>query len=105
MYPTPSTITSSTTATLTAVMTALTRDDNLVPSTSNTVRTPTSRIAPQSNWNGPPSLNAVFTSIPTSPSVVCRYADHPLATAADPTANSSTRSQPMIQAANSPNVA
>ncbi len=67
----PSTITSSTTATLIAVMTALTRDDSFVPTTSSTVSTATSSTAPQSNLKLP-NATSVLASMPISPSVVCR---------------------------------
>ncbi len=56
--------------------------------------------APQSNEIGPNSTIGLREPI-TSP----RYSDQPLATTEDAKANSRMRSQPMIQATNSPNVA
>ena len=54
----------------------------------------------------PPPTDAVgLTVMPNWPSTVCRYSDQPLATTDAPSANSRTRSQPMIQATNSPKVA
>src|SRR3712207_3894881 len=92
-------------ATLIAVNTMLTRAEIFVPTASSVISTTTSSSAPQSNSMPPPPPTAVLTSRPTRASTFCRYCDQPLATTAAPTANSSTRSQPMIQAMNSPKVA
>src|SRR5690349_12973790 len=100
MKKAPTTITKSTTPTLIAVMTALTRDDNLVPNASSTVNTATISRAPQSTFSGPNS-----TVPPENPKTVPRYVDQLLETTAAPTANSRIRSQPMTHAMNSPNVA
>src|SRR3982074_2530095 len=100
----PTTITSSTITTLIVGKTRLTRLDSFVPRARSTVSTPTSSRAPQSSVTGPTSTE-VGTSTPNvRPSTVARYSDQALATTAEPTANSSTRSQPMIHAMNSPKV-
>ena len=93
-------MTTSTTATLISVMTALKRDDNLVPRASNVVTIATMITAPQSSSSGPS-----WTVPPAKPNTSPRYVDQLLATVAAPTANSSTRSHPMIHATSSPKLA
>ncbi len=83
-----------------AVTTAEKFDDNLVPRPSNVATIATTNSAPQSKSNGPKAAVP-----PENPSTVPRYEDQPLATTAAPMANSRMRSQPMIQATNSPKVA
>src|SRR5256885_2001203 len=105
MYEMPKMITNRTIATLIPVITRLTRDDSLVPSVSSIANTITSSNAPQST-SSPPMFAIVDTPSPKMyPSTTCRYDDQPLDTAAAPTANSRTRSQPMIHAISSPKVA
>src|SRR4030088_3279083 len=98
----PTTITNSTTATLIAVITWLTREDSLVPNASSRHSTTTTSTAPQSKAT-PPSDTTVDMPTPASPATCCRYADQPLASTPAARANSSTRSQPMIHATSSPN--
>jgi hypothetical protein len=93
-------MTTRTTVTLINVMTALTFDDNLVPSASNVVTIATMTTAPQSRFSGPSAI-----SPPANPKTSPRYVDQLLTTVAAPTANSSTRSQPMIHATTSPKLA
>jgi hypothetical protein len=100
----PRMITKSTIATLIVVITMLTRLESFVPSTSRVVSTVMSSSTPQST-SMPPIVTVVGTSAPNWVKTVSRYSDQPLPTTADATANSSTRSQPMIQAMNSPKVA
>ena len=100
MYLIPTTITSSTTKILIAVITAAAREDSLVPVASRTVSTAMISTAPQSNSMPPISTMPEILPV-TSP----RYSDHPFATTDAASANSRVRSQPMIQATNSPNVA
>src|ERR1700722_20193048 len=100
MEKAPTTITSTTTATLIAVTTIENCDDNLVPSASRVATSPTITSAPQSSVSGP-----TLTVPLANPSPVCRYLAQPLATTAPPIANSRTRFQPMVQATNSPKVA
>src|SRR3954462_4718774 len=100
MYNAPTTMTPRTTATLIKVMTALTFDDSLVPSANNVVTIATMTTAPQSRFSGPSVI-----SPPANPNTSPRYVDQLLATVAAPTANSRTRSHPMIQATTSPKLA
>ena len=97
-------ITSSTTATLIPVMTMLALAESLVPSTSTQVITATISTAPQSKLSGP-RLIVVSSEPPNWVNRLPRYSDQPLATTEAPSASSSTRSQPMIQAISSPRVA
>ena len=94
-------MTTSTTATLIRVMTALTFDDSLVPSASNVVTIATMTHAHPSRG----SAGRVRCRRRANPNTSPRYVDQLLATVAAPTANSSTRSQPMIQATTSPKLA
>ena len=63
-----------------------------------------SSTAPQSNVSRA-QLERTSEVPHAAEQLVRRYCDQPFATTAAPTANSSTRSQPMIHATNSPNVA
>jgi hypothetical protein len=75
------------------------RPDSFVPTTPTTVSSATMKIAPQSGIASSPASQV------GRPKSVCRYALQPRATTAAPRPSSSTRSQPMIQATNSPSVA
>ncbi len=97
-------MTSSTTATLMLVITRLVLADSLVPATSRAVSTATIRIEPQSTVSDP-IWNVVDNAPPNWSNRLPRYADQPFDTTAAPSASSSIRSQPMIQATNSPRVA
>lgn len=94
-------MTSRTTAILIAVMIAETREETLVPIARISVIAPMMSRAPQSKLIEP--MWAVV--LPLAPMTLPRYSDQPLPTTAEARANSRMRSQPMIQAANSPNVA
>ncbi len=91
--------------TLSAVITRLKRDDSLVPSVNSVARMPISSSEPQSKFTAPRDTVVVTPGPNNVTSTSCRYTDQPLATAAAATENSRTRSHPMIQARNSPNVA
>ncbi len=97
-------MTSSTTATLMATTTAVMRAESFVPTTRITVSTRTSRNASRSKW--PPASGPAREVGRVQPRLVSMrwrtYPDQPTATTAVPSANSSTRSQPMIQAGSSP---
>ena len=95
-------MTSSTTSTLIEVMIVETRLESLMPSTRTTVRAPMTSTAPQSNVTGPSSREAAVLLPPNSSP---RYCAQLFDTTAAPRAYSRMRSQPMIQAMNSPNVA
>ncbi len=92
-------------ATLSAVITRLNRDDSLVPRVSSVARMMISSSEPQSTLTEPSCTVVAMPSPNAIVSTSCRYTDQPLATAAAATENSRTRSQPMIHARNSPNVA
>src|SRR3954453_15815041 len=97
-------ITSNTIATLMPVITMLALADSLVPSTRIQVITATISTAPQSNSIGPRVI-VVSNEPPNWVNRLPRYSGQPLDTTAAPSASSRTRSQPMIQAINSPRVA
>lgn len=108
MKKNPAMITIRTTATLMATTTVVTRAESFMPRTRIAVRTSTRTKARMSK------PNPVATSGPESTSGMCQptlsisertYPDQPTATTAVPRANSSTRSQPMIQAISSPSEA
>src|SRR5690349_22926934 len=95
----PSTITKTQMATLTITSTPVTRADSRMPSTAINVRTTTISTAPTlTGASSPNSDVGRWSRLPT-------YPDQPRATTAAPRANSRNRSQPMIQATNSPAVA
>ncbi len=100
-------MTSSTTVTLIPTITEVTRDDSFMPTTRIAVRTRTRTQASRSKPKVP-------SCVPDSPCGRCTpavsssertYPDQPTATTAQPSASSSTRSQPMIQAGSSPSEA
>lgn len=105
MKKAPATITVRTTVTLMATTTAVTRAESFVPRTRMTVSTRTRAAARTSKPNPfAPSLplSASGRCQPALSSREAMYPDQPTATTAVPSANSSTRSQPMIQAGSSP---
>src|SRR6187455_1598214 len=113
----PAAITSNTTATLMMTITALTFADSWMPTTSkavtSTVMSTAGRLKtavtadPSASVMTDPgaALNAAGNWMPTSCRKLITYPDHPTATVAAPSAYSRMRSQPMIQATNSPRVA
>src|SRR5690606_25665912 len=101
----PRAITNRMISTLMVVTTMLNRDESFVPSVSSTASTTTSSSEPQSKLRPPRSRVVATPSPKIETRNSSRYTDQPLATAAAATENSSTRSQPMIHARNSPNVA
>ncbi len=114
MNPQPIAITISTIVTLVMTMMPLTNADSCVPRMSSSVRT--SRIPTAGTFMMPCSCVPGITSsgecdhtngtcMPTKSSTLLKYSLHAIATVAAPTAYSSTRSQPMIHAMNSPIVA
>ena len=108
---------SSTTASFTKTMTLLTFADSLMPMTSSVVmiammmtagRLKTAvMVDPSARVTAVPRAadSAGGTVIPMSLRNETTYPDHPIATVTAPSAYSSTRSQPMIQATISPSVA
>ena len=82
------------------VIAALTLEDSFVPIANRVLTIAMITSAPQSTVN--PPISAVP---PANPNTSPRQVDQPLATTAAPTANSSTRSHPMIQAISSPKLA
>src|SRR5664279_325163 len=97
-------ITSSTTETLIPVMIMFVLAESLVPSTSTQVMTAMISTAPQSKSIGP-MVTVVSSEAPNWLNRLPRYSDQPLDTTDAPSASSSARSQPMIQAISSPRVA
>src|SRR3954454_3981517 len=89
---------------LIATMTAVTRDESLIPSTRTPAMINAMAIAGMLTVAVSPAIDD-GSGTPRSPSSWLKYPDHPTETVAAPSASSSTRSQPMIQAMNSPNVA
>ena len=81
-------------------MTAEKRDDNLVPRASSVVT-----IATMMHRAPVEFQRTELHRPPAKPNTSPRYVDQLLATVAAPTANSSTRSQPMIHATSSPKLA
>ena len=108
---------SRTTATLITTMTLLTVADSLMPITSRVVTRAMMTTAGRLNHavTVEPSANVTTLPraawrwagmrIPKSPRNETTYPDHPIATVTAPRAYSRMRSQPMIQARNSPSVA
>ena len=108
---------SSTTATFTNTITLLTFADSLMPMTRSVVmiammmtagRLKTAvMVEPSARVTTVPRAadSAGGTMIPMSLRNETTYPDHPIATVTAPSAYSSTRSQPMIQAKISPSVA
>src|SRR3954468_13913220 len=92
-------MTNSTTATLMTTSTPVTRLDSLVPRMSSSDRRSTMPTAAQSGRAASPASQLGRSSS------CARYADHPRETTAAPSMSSSSRSQPMTQATNSPSVA
>src|SRR3712207_3366244 len=88
----PATTTNTQMATLTTTSTLVTRDDCRIPSVATPPSTSVMRMAPTLTVLLSPNIE------PGRCSNSARYPDHPRATTAAPSANSSTRSQPMIQA-------
>src|SRR6266699_3745134 len=84
-----------TTATFTNTITLLTLADSLIPMTSSVVMIAMMMTAGR--------LKTAVTLDPSASETT--YPDHPIATVTAPSAYSSTRSQPMIQANTSPRVA
>jgi hypothetical protein len=107
----------STTATFTITITALTRADSWMPTTSRTVAAAAMSIAgrlttavaavPSASTTAVPgaALNSGGNWTPKSASRLTTYPDQPTATVAAPKAYSRIKSQPMIQATSSPSVA
>jgi hypothetical protein len=94
----PAAMNSSTTASLMATMTVLKRELSLTPRIMTAVRIST--IAPAARLTVPsPEMD------PGIGTTEAKYCAQPTETAAAPSANSSTRSQPMIQASSSPSAA
>ncbi len=97
-------MTSITTVTLMATTIAVIRAESFVPMTRTAVSTRISRKASRSK--DPPASGPESAAGMSQPRLVCMrlrtYPDQPTATTAVPSANSSTRSQPMIQAGSSP---
>ena len=87
------------TAILTATRIPVTRPDSLVPITVITPSAAMTNMAPQSGRALSPASQVGRLNR------FCRYADQPRDTTAAPRASSRQRSQPMIQAMNSPSVA
>jgi hypothetical protein len=85
-------------------MTVVTREDSLIPRISTPVITSAITIAGMFTVAVSPAID-VGSGMPRSPSSWLRYPDQPTETVAAPSASSSTRSQPMIHATNSPSVA
>src|ERR1043165_4508153 len=112
MNPHPNTITSRTIVTLVITIRLLTKADSRVPRISSADSSARMTIAgmltmpltPPMDSNGE-WRNSYGMSHPTYPSTRLKYSLHAIATVAAPTAYSSTRSQPMIQAISSPMVA
>src|SRR5688500_20088430 len=112
----PATITSTTTATLTTTMTPLTVADSRTPRTRSAVTSSAMitagrlkmavTVLPSAAASTVPgaALTMAGNGRPASFSRLTKYADHPTATVAAPSAYSSTRSHPMIHATNSPSV-
>src|SRR5258708_7180962 len=113
----PDAITSSTTATFTMTNAELTEADSWIPTPSrivtSTVMIPAGRlntaiaVPPSASTTDVPgaALNVAGNEIPKSWRKLTMYPDQPTATVAAPRAYSRIRSQPMIQAMNSPRVA
>jgi len=99
MFIAPTTITSSTTAILTATSTPVNLLAVLEPRTSSSESTRTIAIAAKSGRAVSPANQVGRWSSD------CRYADQPCATTAAPSMSSSRRSQPITQATTSPRVA
>src|SRR5579859_2430070 len=114
VQPTP--MNTSTTASLTATITALVRADSWIPiissiETRNTIRTAgrlatpcTDRPSGSVTGSNGPAQNCAGSVIPNVCSSETTYADQLIDTVDAPIAYSSTRSQPMIQASHSPSV-
>ena len=91
----PAPMNRNTTASLMATMTALKRELSFTPRIVTAVSSST--IAPAARLTEPsPEIDSGMGN------TEAKYWAQPTATAADPRANSSTRSQPMIQATSSP---
>jgi hypothetical protein len=91
----PAPMNRNTTASLMATMTALKRELSLTPTIITAVSRST--IAPAARFTEPsPEIDSGIGN------TEAKYCAQPTATAADPRVNSSTRSQPMIQATSSP---
>src|ERR1700753_3947724 len=114
MYITPAAMTIRTTATLRMTITELTRADSWMPITSSAVTRTVMMTAGRLNTavTGAPSVT--MTAVPGAAlkaagnwmaqcfRQLTRYPDQPTATVEAPRAYSRIRSQPMIQATNSP---
>jgi hypothetical protein len=103
MKPMPAMMTKKTTNSLTATRTRLTRIDSLMPMLTSVVSTMTSRNANRSKCE--PYDSADGKVMPRCCRNTPKYADQPCATTLAPSSISSSRSQPMIHATNSPSVA
>src|SRR6476469_207433 len=113
----PITMMASTTPTLMATITPLTRDDSRMPITRSVVAASDTRMAgtltsavtvePSARVMTVPgaATNRAGSGIPMSWNSDTTYADQPTATVAAPSAYSRTRSQPIIHATSSPSVA
>src|SRR3954467_12069141 len=108
----PSAITINTMVTLVTTMTLLTTADSRVPRISSADRIPRMTIAGMFMTPVTPSIDSngecrhwYGISSPMYPSTRLKNSLQAVATGAAPTAYSRTRSQPMIQATNSPIVA
>ncbi|MNC75334.1 hypothetical protein D3C75_1268490 [compost metagenome] len=97
-------MTNSVMPTLMIVKTLLIRVLSLVPIASRVVNTPTTSTGPQSRSTGP-RLIVVGMSTPNSENASPRYTPQNFAITAAASSISRIRSQPMIQATNSPAVA
>jgi hypothetical protein len=116
-YPTPAMRNTRTTATLMATIMLLKRADSRIPRISSAEMTMTMPNAGRLNQalTSLPSgrltrvpgaaVSSAGIAIPILPSRLLKYPDQPTATVEDTIAYSRIRSQPMIQAMNSPSVA
>ena len=114
MKPQPIAITMTTMATLTTTIRPLTKADSWVPRMSRAessarITTAGTFMIPEMSVPGMVSKGECVhwypSSMPKKPRTRLKYSVQAMATVEAPTAYSSTRSQPMIQATNSPMVA
>src|SRR5262252_4501840 len=113
MKPQPITITISTMLTLVMTMIVLTNADSWVPRMSSIDNSARMMMAgmltrpdtPAAECSSGEWLHWYGTLVPKNSSTLLKYSLQAIATVAAPTAYSSTRSHPMIQATNSPIVA
>src|SRR5258706_5495931 len=106
---TPKKIKNRTTASLIVVTTRLKRELSRMPVTSTAVRSKAINVASRLilRQNGPvtPPVMTLGKFMPILCKISLKYFDQPIETAEAPTRNSRIRSQPMIQAMNSPSEA